>query len=285
MHSLNPEQQFKTAMLDAGIEAPDVIICDGQLHRFKIDGKLNGAYVLHMDGRPAGYFEDFKQGIKASWKLTGDFTPLSPAEKQDLAIEYHRQNLIKQAAKEHRHDEAVKKAGRIWSRSRPVINHPYLDKKQVKAHSLRVNFHSLVVPLYDKNGLLVSLQFINADGSKRMMKDGTAKGSCCFLGAVPDLDYDSPILICEGWATGASLHESTGYFTVIAFSANNLNAVARQTRNTHQTKDIIICGDNDASGVGQAAAEAAALFIGCRFIIPDQVGQDFNDMINMAAAL
>ncbi|MGZ8946420.1 MAG: hypothetical protein ACXW1W_13475, partial [Methylococcaceae bacterium] len=99
MSSLNPKQQFKIAMLAAGIDAPEDIISDGCLHRFKINGKLDGAYVLHETGRAAGYFQDFKQNIKVTWKSTGDFTPLSPAEKQDFAIEVHRQKLIKQAEK------------------------------------------------------------------------------------------------------------------------------------------------------------------------------------------
>ncbi|MEI6333687.1 MAG: toprim domain-containing protein [Methylococcaceae bacterium] len=284
MQALNPEQQFKMAMLAAGIDPPTSIIPDGELHRFKIGGKLDGAYVLHLTGRAAGYFQDFKQNIKVTWKISGDFTPLTPSEKRDFAIEAHRQALMRQTEKNDRYQAAAQKAAHIWSRATAVVNHPYLERKQVKAHNLRVYFDALVVPLYDKAGWLVSLQFIKADGSKRMMKGGKAQGASCSIGIVPDLDYDKPVLVCEGWATGASLHEATGYFVVIAFSAGNLAAVALQTRNAYQTKEIIICGDNDVSGVGQAAAEASALSIGGRFIIPDQVGQDFNDMINGAAS-
>lgn len=271
-------------MLAAGIDPPTSIIPDGDLHRFKIGGKLDGAYVLHLTGRAAGYFQDFKQNIKVTWKISGDFEPLTPSEKRDFAIEAHRQALMRQTEKNDRYQAAAQKAARIWSRATAIVNHPYLERKQVKAHNLRVYFDALVVPLYDKAGWLVSLQFIKADGSKRMMKGGKAQGASCSIGIVPDLNYDKPVLVCEGWATGASLHEATGYFVVIAFSAGNLAAVALQTRNAYQTKEIIICGDNDLSGVGQAAAEAAALSIACRFMIPDQVGQDFNDMINGAAS-
>lgn len=68
----NTIDEFKNAMLDHGVIPPDHIIGDGLLHRFKIDGKLNGAYVLHLDGQPAGYFEDFKQKIKSTWKGSGE---------------------------------------------------------------------------------------------------------------------------------------------------------------------------------------------------------------------
>ncbi|MEI6066736.1 MAG: hypothetical protein WCP96_05335 [Methylococcaceae bacterium] len=176
-------ESFKTAMLDAGITPPDVIIADGRLHRFKIDGKLNGAYVLHTDGRAAGYFEDYKQGIKQNWKLDGTFAPLTDAEKKAFAIERKKQALAREAEEKARHGAAVKKAGSIWAKAIPAITHPYLVKKQVQAHTTCVHDGTLVVPLYDASGLLVSLQFINADGSKRMMKGGKAQGSCCFIGS------------------------------------------------------------------------------------------------------
>ena len=114
-----------------------------------------------------------------------------------------------------------------------------------------------------------------------MMKGGKAQGSCCFIGDSIDLTPRDTILICEGWATGASLFEATGHFTIVAFSAGNLTAVALSTRKHHQANEIMICGDNDASGVGQIAARAAALAINGKYILPDTVGQDFNDSINM----
>lgn len=270
-------ESFKTAMLDAGITPPDVIITDDRLHRFKIDGKLNGAYVLHTDGRAAGYFEDYKQGIKQNWKLDGTFAPLTDAEKKAFAIERKKQALAREAEEKARHETAVKKAASIWAKAIPALTHSYLTKKQVQAHTTRVHDGALVVPLYDASGLLVSLQFINADGGKRMMKGGKAQGSCCFIGASHAvLNPRDKILICEGWATGASLFEATGYFTIAAFSAGNLSAVAIQICKQHPDNEIIICGDNDVSGVGQQAAIKAALACNGRYVIPPETG-DFND--------
>ena len=270
-------EQFKNAMFDAGITPPDAIIADGRLHRFKIDGKLNGAYVLHTDGHAAGYFEDYKQGIKQNWKLDGTFAPLTDAEKKAFAIERKKQALAREAEEKARHETAIKKAASIWAKAIQAINHPYLAKKNVKAHTTRVYGGALVVPLYDASGLLVSLQFIGDDGTKRMMKDGKAQGSCCFIGSEHvELNRHDIILICEGWATGASLFEATGYFTIAAFSAGNLTAVAIQIRKQHPDNEIIICGDNDVSGVGQQAANDAALAINGRYVVPPETG-DFND--------
>lgn len=277
---INIIEPFKNAMRDAGITPPDVIIADGHLHRFKNDqGKLTGWYSLHIDGVAAGAFGDWKLGIKERWKMAG--RKLTDAERQDFAIECHRQKLIRQAEEKARHETAIKKAAYIWSRSTTITNHQYLINKRVKAHNVRCYRGALVVPLYDETGLLVSIQFIGDDGTKRMMKGGKAQGACCFIGDAIDLTRNDTILICEGWATGASLFEATGHFTIVAFSAGNLTAVALHTRKHHQANEIIICGDNDASGVGQIAARAAALAINGKYILPDTEGQDFNDSLNM----
>lgn len=76
-------EAFKASMREADIEPPDKILADGVLHRFHIvgqkQGSLNGAYKLHLDGvKPAGYFEDFKNGIKANWKADTAPPNLSP---------------------------------------------------------------------------------------------------------------------------------------------------------------------------------------------------------------
>ena len=269
-------EQFKNAMLDNFINPPEAIIGDGHLHRFKIDGKLNGAYVLHMDGRAAGYFQDFKQGIKVNWKLAGEFKALTDAERKAFAIERQRQSEVRQTEEKARHDKAVEKAAYIWSRSTPVVNHHYLTKKEVQPHNVRCYRGSLVIPLYDENGALVSLQFIGDDGTKRMMKGGKAQGSCCFISDAADLKPGWTILICEGWATGASLYETTGFYTIVAFSSGNLTAVALQIRKHHPDNEIIICGDNDENGVGQRAAIEAALAINGSYVVPPTLG-DFND--------
>ena len=275
----NTIESFKAAMLDAGITPPDIIIGDSTLHRFKIDGKLTGAYLLHLDGRPAGYFQDFKQGIKQNWKLNGEFKRLTDTEKREFAIEREGAKRKRKAEETNRHIEAVKKAAYIWGQSTPAEEHKYLSNKRVNPHNVRCYRGSLVIPLYDENGALVSLQFIGDDATKRMMKGGKAKGSCCFIG---DYHTGDRIIICEGWATGASLFEATGHFTIVAFSAGNLKAVAMQTRKHHQGIEIIICADNDESGVGQKAAIDAARACGGKYITPPMVGADFNDFIGGA---
>ena len=79
----NVIESFKSAIYDSLGYVPEHIQADGMLHRIKDnDGKMNGAYVLHLDNRPGGYFQCFKQGIKQTWKMTGNFIPLSNYQRQ-----------------------------------------------------------------------------------------------------------------------------------------------------------------------------------------------------------
>lgn len=134
-------------------------------------------------------------------------------------------------------------------------------------------------PCKDKAKQIVNLQFIQPDGTKRFLSGGKKKGCFAVIGTAKDI-----IQVCEGWATGASLHQETGHFTVVALDAGNLESVAVIIRKLYPMSQIIICGDNDESGTGQKAARAAALAVGGKYIIPAIVGMDFNDFLTMEVA-
>jgi putative DNA primase/helicase len=86
------------------------------------------------------------------------------------------------------------------------------------------------------------LQFIEPDGTKRFKADGKIKGSYHSFGGKPV----HTLLICEGYATGASLHQATGYPVAVAFNAGNMEAVAVALRaKLGAAIKIIICADND----------------------------------------
>jgi putative DNA primase/helicase len=279
---LSATNQFSNFILDNGETPPPVINPNGVLHRFKDDsGKLNCWYTLHIDGRAAGAFGNWKSGLKLNWKAEGNYPKLTDAQRLDFQIEKHRQELIRKHEEKARHQEAMSKATYIWSHATPAITYPYLTKKGIKAHCARLYKDILIIPIWNKN-VLASLQFIDKSGNKKMLTGGQLKGSSCNIGTHQS---GNPVLIAEGFATGASLFESAGYLTVVAFSAGNLKQVAVDTRSLYPTDEIIVCGDNDASGVGQIAAREAALAIGGRYIYPDSVGCDFNDVLNKAIIL
>ena len=125
--------------------------------------------------------------------------------------------------------------------------------------------------MYNAQNELVNLQFIHSDGTKRFLKGGKKKGCFWWIGAKTDT-----VLIGEGFATCASLHENTGYLTVIAYDAGNLEEVAKIIRQRQPTATLVICVDNDESGIGQEKANKAALAANGFVALPPIVG-DFND--------
>jgi len=275
---------FREAMREAAITPPDEIIADGILHRFQINGKLSGRYTLHLDGRPAGFFQDYRQGIKENWAFRGHFKPLTNAERRAFAIERQRKQLERNAVEKARHDEASDKARFIWHRSTPITEqaeHPYLVRKRIQPYGVRLSREALVIPIFNENRQVVNLQFIQPDGVKRFLTGGRKKGCFSVIGRPTP---GQPILIAEGFATGASLHEATGLFVVVALDAGNLEPAALVVRRLFPAASIVIAGDNDISGVGQKAAITAAVAVGGKFIIPATPGTDWNDSLTSGGA-
>ncbi|MCP5246761.1 MAG: toprim domain-containing protein [Burkholderiales bacterium] len=273
----NIADQFRKAMQAAGIHYDGEIIPDGKLRRFHIDGHkrgtLNGAYVLHGDGCPSGWFQNYASGISQTWKLTGG----QKAAYDPVKIAEVRQQ--REAERLQAHKKAAETAAYIWRSAKPATNHAYLTKKRIQPHGARLYRDALVIPIHNESDRLVNLQFITADGTKRFLAGGRKRGCFFTIG-----DLTDTLLICEGFATGASLHENTGQRVVIAFDAGNLLPVARNIRELSPDSEIIVCGDNDISGVGQAEAREAALAVNGKILIPPKAGCDWNDYISGGAA-
>ncbi|MGZ8158851.1 MAG: toprim domain-containing protein [Methylobacter sp.] len=278
------ENAFFNHAANAGVIFTNRPIADGLLHREHVkgdrSGTKNGAYTLHPDGNPSGWFKHFKTGITGKWTLSGKQEPINKGILQQIK-KNHQQRQVEQ---QKRHDGAAEKSRIIWQSAEPIFDqsqHPYLVKKHIQAHQLRLYGNALVIPIYNENEQIVNLQFINADGTKRFLSGGKKKACFSVIGKP---DSGSLILISEGWATGVSLHEFTGYYVVVAMDAGNLQPVALVVRRLYPSAQIIIAGDNDESGVGQKAAKAASLAIGGKYILPPVVGQDWNDALNMEVA-
>jgi putative DNA primase/helicase len=281
------EAQFKEEARVAGINLTGAIVADGKLHRCHLEGQKpgskNGAYILHPDGHAAGWALDYVTGHSFTWRADGQRARLSPADR--AAIEAERKH--REIERRETQRTAADKARFIWSRLKPIIDpaeHDYLLIKRIRPHGAKLSVYqdhkSLVIPIFGESGL-TSLQFIEADGSKRFLPGGEIKGGFFGIGmAGVTLAKPGKILICEGFATGASLHEWYKQPVIVAFNAGNLEPAAKRIRTLYPNHELIICGDNDESGVGQKAARAAALAVGGKYLLPPIVGQDFNDAIN-----
>jgi putative DNA primase/helicase len=270
----DPIAEFKTAMAGHGIITDAHIIADGQLHRFYIEGhkkgSLNGAYTLHLDGIPAGWFTDFTTGVEVKWRLAGSERQSPDPEVlkriESAKTERRRAKLIAEQA-------TAEKAQYVFGKAPFAdLNNAYLVRKGIRPYGSKQGRNgSLILPLFDTDKKLVNLQFVNADGTKRFLRGGKKAGCFWWIGKNTET-----ILIAEGFATAASLHEATGHLTFVAYDAGNLEPVAKIIRSKFITAAIIICADNDESGIGEIKANKAALAVNGLVAMPPMTG-DFND--------
>ena len=281
-------EQFRTAIRNAGLVPPDVVEADGKIHRFASNGKPGddaGWYVLHVDGIPAGVFGDWRTGEIRTWKadvLRGWLPEEEPHHRARVA----EMRRCREMEDSKRKAEAREKAAAIWQAARPALDeHAYLLKKGVKAHGLRLHNGALIVPMRDGEELH-SLQFIGADGDKRFLAGARVSG-CHFIIGEPD----GVLCIAEGYATGASISEATGYAVAVAFNAGNLLPVAMALRARFSELRLVLCADNDAatsSNPGLTMAREAARAVGGFLAVPEfgdsqpDGATDFNDLLGHA---
>ncbi len=278
------EAQFRDAMRAAGLAFDGTIAADGKLHRFRVDGdksgSRNGWYVLHADGVPAGEFGSWKTGSSEAWhadigrRLTRD----EEREHRERIDTLRRQRDAEQARVRA---EARKKAEKLWAEAsrRVSVTHAYLAAKGVKSRGLRQLKDSLLVPLRDVDGQLHGLQFIEPKGVKKFLTGSAIAGHYFAMGKPR-----GRVVVCEGYATGATVFELLGDAVAVAFNAGNLVAVAKAIRAKLPALDLVIAADNDhgtAGNPGLTQARAAAQAVGGVLIAPEfaagEAGTDWND--------
>lgn len=282
----DPIMQFRDALQRRGIIPPVEIIGDGKIHRCDVEGRIgrgDGAYLLHLDGVPAGGFQNHRDG--AGWeKWRADIgRRLAPVELLAVRQRVDVTQRARQADDAKRHAEARRRAELIWRDANPADPfHRYLMSKGVAAHGVRQYGDGIIVPMRDAQGLLHSLQFIAPDGRKRFLAGGRVYGCYATIGRRTER-----ICIAEGYATAATVHEATGLAVVVAFACNNLRQVAEAIHATNPTATLIVCADDDYrtdGNPGMTKATEAARAVGALLAVPDfgddraEGATDFNDL-------
>lgn len=236
---------FKQAMQIAGIVTDAPIQTDGTLHRIHVEGDRlrtkNNWYVLYPDNLPAGAFGCWKRSISESW-CSKAYKNLNHEEKALYKARMEAANELREKAEEERREECRKDSEEIWAKAIPAkVDHPYLRAKDVKPYGIKQIFDRLVIPVRDSADNLHGLQYIFPDREKRF-KTGTAVSGHHFFIGKPN----RKILIAEGYATGATLHEVTGHAVAVAFNCGNLKPVALALREKYPDIVIVLCADDDA---------------------------------------
>ena len=261
------EQALGDALAAYGITGL-VIHADGAVHRFdttdKVKGNRNGWYVC----------PSLEVAVYGFWH-TGEQHTITTGGKADPAAAAEAR-LAAQRAREQRDAErrvqqakAAEQARRWWAMAGAADpSHPYLAKKRLAPHGLRQRDSMLLVPLF-YDGELVNLERIFPDGAKRPLFGGRAKGVAGLVGKLAGAER---VLITEGWATAAALHEAMTLPVAVARNADNLEAVARRLRQRlPDDVTITIAADDDRfteGNPGSTKARLAALAIGAKVLMP-----------------
>ena len=266
--------------------------CKSQWKSFK-SGKGRTIGTLMYNAINAGFKLDDRQQ-----KVSPHIIEQRKERQKQLEIEAKRDEeiVLNQQIK------SAKKAKWIIENSSYCDGHPYLAKKDVMAHGCRlydwdwwddekvkhVEKNALIVPLYYRNEV-VSVQailskkvFKNEKHTDKFLLFGARKqGAHAIIG-----DMTDHVLICEGWATGATLHEATQLRVYCAVDAGNLENVAKEIRREFPLVRITICADNDQYGksnTGIKAADKAACSVDADVVYPifsdiSNLPTDFNDL-------
>ena len=177
-----------------------------------------------------------------------------------------------------RREAAAQQARNALKASFPCSpEHAYLRRKGIPALAeVRQDKNGmLLIPVREISGKVQSLQYIAPDGTKRFLVGGKVQGGHFIIPGKPE----KTLALCEGYATGASIHLASNCTVYVTFSANNLPVVANIVRRTFPDASIMVCGDNDEAGrgKGQEAAQTAQ----ARLVLPTfttGAGKDFNDL-------
>lgn len=283
---LSTVEKFQQAIAAAGLLVPEVIQADGKLHRFGTNGKPGdqaGWYVFHDDGDMAhGAFGCWRADTSWPW-CSKDVTSLSAEERHAHKQRMQEIAAQRQADQALNQQQAAAIAVHRWEKAEAASDdHPYLLRKGIKAHGVKSEGEALLVPLRDVSTNLHSLQIIGPEGDKRFQPGGRIKG-CYFSIGKPK----GKLIVCEGMATGASIHEATGHAVACAMFAANLLAVAQSLHAKYPDLTLVVAADDDwtkPTNTGLVKAREAALAVGALLAVPrftadrGEADTDFNDM-------
>lgn len=286
--AMSPREEFVDALREIGcIVSGDHPVMDGTPQRIATvgdkQGEKAGFYVAHLDGHPAGYIKNNRNGAELKWKSKG--YSLTDEEKAklnaDAAIKLQQREVARiekqesvavsvrilfsvapQAPDDHKYLQAKKArvgdlrvvpddASQLPADSGILIGRDWRESKELRdANPDKLVFTAgdLLLSAHDINGEIRSVQSIQENGMKRFVNGGVKTDMFHVVGGLglEALAAAPAIVVGEGYATADTLSQSLGYATVAAFDSGNLPHVAKKLREHFPNKVMIIAGDNDA---------------------------------------
>lgn len=215
-----------------------------------------------------------------------------------------------QKAKKERQERKAATAEELAARLPELLEHEYLDLKRCKAYCLREWNDRIFIPVYSMiDDSVTSYQTIGmdvtADGGYKPDKKFCSGGSmdhsyiCLPCNIIRNVNLQK-VVFCEGYATGATIHEATGLPVIVCFNCGNMKKVLSRFVMRSPASEIIVAADNDwhhADGRNpgiESAREAITRAGKGRLAYPhftaEQIAQfkadeiqptDFNDLVSV----
>lgn len=254
-------------------------LASGSLIRFRCEGdgkgRQNGWAILYLDERPAGAFGNYRLNTGTlKWKSGAERPALSQAERDALQREWREAREKREAERISCERQAALDAGDLWRRAGAASpEHGYVARKRIDPYPLRQIGPTLLIPMFDQDGLLWNLQRVAPDGEKRFLRGAKVDDLFTFVGKFSP--ETTEVVFAEGYATADAIHQSTGHPAIVAFTAKNMIRVARIWAKRRPDLELIVFADDDAGTAakpgphfgknpGRESAEAAALEVGAR---------------------
>lgn len=247
----------------------------GQRRRVRVDGdrEKRGWYHLHELRTDAG--ELLLVGSFGVWRGNDPGSqkvelrkgePLSAEQRVALRQRITQDRKAADAARRADAERAARRAAAMWAKMPPSGESEYLRRKCVQGHGVRYSSTgAVIVPMLDAAGKIHGLQAIypsthpkrqRLGRDKEFWPAGVAKQGHMFLIGSPPVG--AACLVCEGYATGASLHEATGLPVAVAFDAGNLVHAVEALRKRWRGLRLLICADDDYLGKCNACGQLTA---------------------------
>ncbi|WP_445287683.1 DUF5906 domain-containing protein [Variovorax atrisoli] len=230
----------------------------GRMRRCRVEGEgkeRRGWYMLHevrMDSGAdllVGSFGVWRGAENNATKVELRHNELSKDQREALRKRLADDRRRADQARQAEADRAAERATAAWRQCVEQGDIDYLHRKGVGAHGVRFSPQgSMVIPMVDTAGRIHGLQVIRAKArrgnalEKEYWPRGlVVKGHFHLLGMVTG----AVVLVAEGYATAASLHEATGLPVAVAFDAGNLQHVAAELHRRYKLAKVLICADDD----------------------------------------
>lgn len=274
--------------------------------RTKVDGVRQLGWVklhtIHLDdGQPAlvgsfGWWVGGQAFVEKIKLVVDGKTPTMSKEKREaLRARMAEERKKSEAEIKRKVEDCAARADRAWRQTCKEGSRDqseYLKRKQIDPLGGRfLPGGKFCIPIQDTERRTYGLQVIydqKKNGrDKSFWPAGLAKKGHFFLiGGIPD----RLLLIAEGFATAASIHQATKLPVAVAFDAGNLLPVAKALKAKYKRAKILICADDDYRTEGNPGithARNAALAVEGSVVFPVFADErptetkgptDFNDL-------